>query len=116
GRGPAEAAGRLAAAGRNDLQEQAARAREEAGDLPLFYTEWGASSEPGNPLHDEPWAAAFAVRSVMEAAGLVECYAWWTFSDLFEEEFLSPVPFHGGFGLLTIHGIPKPAYRAFELL
>jgi len=26
------------------------------------------------------------------------------------------VPFHGGFGLLTIHGIAKPAYRAFELL
>jgi xylan 1,4-beta-xylosidase len=26
------------------------------------------------------------------------------------------VPFHGGFGLLNIHGIAKPAYRAFELL
>jgi xylan 1,4-beta-xylosidase len=26
------------------------------------------------------------------------------------------VPFHGGFGLLNIHGIAKPAYRAYELL
>jgi xylan 1,4-beta-xylosidase len=26
------------------------------------------------------------------------------------------VPFHGGFGLLNLHGIPKPMYRAFELL
>ena len=26
------------------------------------------------------------------------------------------MPFHGGFGLLTLHGIPKPTYRAFELL
>jgi xylan 1,4-beta-xylosidase len=26
------------------------------------------------------------------------------------------VPFHGGFGLLNVHGIPKPVYRAFELL
>jgi xylan 1,4-beta-xylosidase len=26
------------------------------------------------------------------------------------------VPFHGGFGLLNIHGIAKPTYRAFELL
>jgi xylan 1,4-beta-xylosidase len=26
------------------------------------------------------------------------------------------VPFHGGFGLLTLHGIAKPTYRAFELL
>jgi xylan 1,4-beta-xylosidase len=26
------------------------------------------------------------------------------------------VPFQGGFGLLNIHGIAKPAYRAFQLL
>src|SRR6185503_19811335 len=26
------------------------------------------------------------------------------------------VPFHGGFGLLTLQGIAKPTYRAFELL
>ena len=26
------------------------------------------------------------------------------------------MPFQGGFGLLNIHGIAKPAYRAFQLL
>jgi xylan 1,4-beta-xylosidase len=26
------------------------------------------------------------------------------------------MPFHGGFGLLSLHGIPKPAYRAFQIL
>ena len=26
------------------------------------------------------------------------------------------MPFHGGFGLLNLHGIPKPIYRAFQLL
>jgi xylan 1,4-beta-xylosidase len=26
------------------------------------------------------------------------------------------VPFHGGFGLLNLHGVAKPAYRAFQLL
>ena len=26
------------------------------------------------------------------------------------------MPYHGGFGLLNIYGIPKPAYRAYELL
>ncbi len=26
------------------------------------------------------------------------------------------MPFHGGFGLLNIYGIPKPAYRAYQLL
>jgi len=52
----------------------------------------------------------------MEAKGLVEGYSFWTFSDLFEENYFPSVPFHGGFGLLTLHGIPKPTYRAFELL
>ena len=26
------------------------------------------------------------------------------------------MPFHGGFGLLNIHGIAKPAYRAYQLM
>jgi len=37
-------------------------------------------------------------------------------SDLFEEMPLPSTPFHGGFGLLTLHGVPKPVYRAFQLL
>lgn len=43
-------------------------------------------------------------------------YSYWTFSDIFEENYFSSVPFQGGFGLLNIHGIAKPAYRAYELL
>jgi xylan 1,4-beta-xylosidase len=52
----------------------------------------------------------------MEVSGIVEGYSFWTFSDIFEENYLPSAPFHGGFGLLTLHGIPKPVYRAFELL
>jgi xylan 1,4-beta-xylosidase len=50
----------------------------------------------------------------MEANGLVEAYAFWTFSDIFEEDYFPSQPFHGGFGLLTLHGIPKPSYRAAD--
>jgi xylan 1,4-beta-xylosidase len=52
----------------------------------------------------------------MEARTLVEGYSFWTFSDIFEENYFPSIPFHGGFGLLNLHGIPKPTYRAFELL
>jgi xylan 1,4-beta-xylosidase len=52
----------------------------------------------------------------MEASGLVDGYSFWTFSDIFEENYFPSLPFHGGFGLLTLHGVPKPAYRAFELM
>src|SRR5262249_29569435 len=37
-------------------------------------------------------------------------------TDLFEENYFPSVPFHGGFGLLNLHGIPKPTYNAFALL
>jgi xylan 1,4-beta-xylosidase len=67
-------------------------------------------------MHDEPYASAFIIKTVMEANGLVEGYSYWTFSDIFEENYFPSQAFHGGFGLMNLHGIAKPAYRAFELL
>jgi xylan 1,4-beta-xylosidase len=67
-------------------------------------------------LHDEPFAAAFSTRIIMEARGIVQGYSFWTFTDIFAENYFPSVPFHGGFGLLNLHGIAKPAYRAFQLL
>jgi xylan 1,4-beta-xylosidase len=106
----------LAASKRSVLRDEAAKAREQARGKPLYYTEWATSSNPFDDLHDQPYAAAFIVKTVMEVRGLVEGYSYWTFSDIFEENYFASKPFHGGFGLMTIHGVPKPAYRAFELL
>jgi xylan 1,4-beta-xylosidase len=101
---------------RSALRDQTREVRRQAGDRPVYYTEWGTSSNPRDPMHDEPYAAAFIIKTIMEANGLVQGYSYWTFSDIFEENYFPSVPFHGGFGLLNIHGIAKPAYRAFELL
>ena len=106
----------LAASPRSILREQARGARAQAGSLPIYYTEWCTSSNPRDAMHDDPYAAAFIVKTVLEAAGLVQGYSYWTFSDIFEENYFPSLPFHGGFGLLNIHGIAKPAYRAFQLL
>ncbi|MET2829126.1 GH39 family glycosyl hydrolase [Mesorhizobium shangrilense] len=101
---------------RSALRDEARIARDQAGDRPLYYTEWCTSSNPRDPMHDQPYAAAFIVKTVMEARGLVQGYSYWTFSDIFEENYFPSQPFHGGFGLMNLHGIAKPAYRAFELL
>lgn len=106
----------LAASQRGILQQRAQDVRREAGGKPVYYTEWSTSSNPFFHRHDEPFAAAFALKSWLDAADIVEGYSYWTFSDLFEENYFSWVPFHGGFGLLTIHGIAKPAYRVAQLL
>jgi xylan 1,4-beta-xylosidase len=101
---------------RGIMREVAQETRRQAGGRPVYYTEWNSSSNSRDPLHDEAYAAAFAVATIMEAKDLVEGYSFWTFSDIFEENYFPSVPFHGGFGLLNLHGIAKPTYRAFELL
>jgi xylan 1,4-beta-xylosidase len=101
---------------RGIMREVAQDTWRQARGRPVYYTEWNSSSNPRDTLHDESYAAAFAVATIMEARGLVEGYSFWTFSDIFEEHHFPLLPFHGGFGLLSLHGIPKPTYRAFDLL
>jgi xylan 1,4-beta-xylosidase len=101
---------------RNVLREETEGVRALARGKPLYYTEWSSSSNPRDPMHDEPYAAAFAIRTSLEAARLVDAHSYWTFSDIFEENYFPSVPFHGGFGLLNLYGIAKPVYRAYQLL
>ena len=106
----------LAAGRRSLMRENEQDVFRQAKGKPVFYTEWNSSSNPRDELHDEPYAAAFVAKTILEANGLVECFSFWTFTDIFEENHFPSVPFQGGFGLMNIHGIPKPTYRAFELL
>jgi xylan 1,4-beta-xylosidase len=98
------------------MRAHAQDVRRQCGGRPLYYTEWNTSSNPRDPLHDQPFAAAFAVNILMSVADVVDAYSWWTCSDIFNENYMPSVPYQGGFGLLNIHGVPKPVYRAFELL
>jgi xylan 1,4-beta-xylosidase len=106
----------LANAPKDVMQQRAQESRNRAQGKPLYYTEWNVSSNPRHDMHDLPSAAAYATRIVMSVHGLVDGYSFWTFSDIFEENYFPSVPFHGGFGLLNLHGIAKPVYRAFQLL
>jgi xylan 1,4-beta-xylosidase len=107
---------KLASAPRNVMRERAEKAMQQARGLPLYFTEWNISSDPRHSLHDDPFAAAYATHILMSLQGLIQGYSFWTFSDIFEENYFPSVPFHGGFGLLNLHSIPKPVYRAFQLL
>ena len=101
---------------RGVLRKMTARARAEAGDMPLYYTEWNTSARLPDDIHDEAYSAALVAKTIADNDGLVDGYSFWTFSDLFEEQGQFAAPFHGGFGLQTIYGIPKPTYRVFEFL
>lgn len=98
------------------MRKEADETHKKANRLPVYYTEWSISSNPRDPFHDEPFAAALATNIIMNVTGLVDGFSYWTFTDIFEENYFPSVPFHGGFGLLNLYGIAKPVYRAFELL
>ncbi len=55
---------------RSALRDQACKVRHQAASKPGYYTEWNTSSNPRDPLHDEPYAAAFAIKTIMEGTGL----------------------------------------------
>jgi xylan 1,4-beta-xylosidase len=45
---------------------------------------------------------------LMTLRPMADISSYWVFSDVFEEGGILPGPFHGGFGLMTVHGTPKP--------
>lgn len=82
----------------------------------IHLTEWNSSSSSRDHTHDYPQAATFVVKANLESIGLVDSLAYWTFTDVFEEEGGGRSPFHGGFGMLSQDGIPKPTMHAYRML
>lgn len=85
-------------------------------NLPLFFTEWSASYNPRDPVHDSYISAAYILSKLMAARPYAQGMSYWTYSDLFEEAGPPPTPFHGGFGLMNREGIPKAAWFAYKYL
>jgi xylan 1,4-beta-xylosidase len=106
----------LALAASDVLLHRTAKACKEAEGMPVYYTEWSTTSNPFFDRHDDPYAAAFVAKNFLDVEQLVHAYSYWTFSDIFEENYFSSVPFHGGFGLLTVNNVAKPSYRAVQML
>lgn len=95
---------------RNILAQLTKKAKAEAGDLPLYYTEWNVGH------YDTSYAAAGVAMTLADNEGLVEGYSYWCISDIFEEFGLNGLPFNNEFGLVSVYGVRKPLYRLFEAL
>ena len=93
-----------------------AKARRQAGEMPLFYTEWNENAIFSAYTNDTRKAAAYDVKAALEVAEHMDGSSIWCFSDIFEELHPFPQEFHGGFGMLSQHGIPKPVYHAMKML
>jgi|GEM_PF-88765 len=111
-----DSSAQLAKAPLDVMRTSALEARGMVGETPLHYTEWNITSNPRDLLHDEHFAAALAVRVVMDVDDVVQGYSYWTFTDIFEENYFPSKPFQGGFGLMNLHGIRKPVYHGLAMV
>lgn len=84
--------------------------------LPLFITEWGPSYSPRDPIHDSYVCAPFILEKLRECEPVVDGMSYWAFTDQFEEPGPPHEPFHGGFGLMNVDGLRKPAFFAYQFL
>ncbi|MBQ9198082.1 MAG: hypothetical protein IJ157_12715 [Clostridia bacterium] len=98
------------------FRRNAAKVRDQAGDLPVYYTEWNENAIFSAYTNDTRKVAAYDVKMALAVADHVTGSSIWCFSDIFEELHPFPQEFHGGFGMLTQSGIPKPVYNAMKLL
>ena len=92
--------------------------RAELGleQLPLWITEWNLTVNHNNLICDTLFAGCYVLKNVLEHSQGLQSLAYWCATDFIEEQPLSAQIFHGGLGLLTVEGIPKPQFLAYQAL
>ena len=84
--------------------------------LPLIWSEFNASYMTKPEITDSIFMGPWLADTIRQCDGRVDMMSYWTFSDVFEEQGVVKAPFYGGYGLVAVYGIPKPAFNAFRLL
>lgn len=98
------------------FKKNSAIVKRQAEGLPVYYTEWNMLATFSAYSNDTKKAAAYNLKTALDIEENVTGSCVWCFSDIFEELHQFKEEFHGGFGLQTIHGIPKPTFYALKML
>jgi xylan 1,4-beta-xylosidase len=82
----------------------------------LHWNEWGRSFHGVDQRRENPSEAAFIARLLGEVSQEADAFAYWCVSDIYDQVGFGREAFHGGYGLLSLQGLRKPAYHTFQLL
>lgn len=80
----------------------------------LMITEWSFSVSDWNSLNDSVFKGAFILKNIIDNIDCVDLMGYWLASDILGEYFDNSMILHGGNGLLSAHGIRKPAFYAIK--
>lgn len=100
----------------NVFRVNSAIVKKQAAELPVYYTEWNENAIFSAYTNDTRKVAAYDIKAALDVEHNLEGSSVWCFSDIFEEFHMFLQEFHGGFGMLTINGIPKPVFYAMKML
>lgn len=85
-------------------------------DLPVYMTEWNLTVNHRNFINDTCFKSCYIAKNLLENYDRINAFGYWSLTDLICENQLSNTVFHGGLGLFTQTGIPKPPYYVFKYL
>ena len=85
-------------------------------EIPLIWSEFNAAYDNQVDVTDSIYMGPWLATTIAQCDGLTEMMAYWTFSDVFEEQGVVKTPFYGGFGLIAAGNIPKPSFFTMQLL
>lgn len=82
----------------------------------VHWNEWGRSFHAVDHRREQPSEAAFIARLLADVSQEADVFSYWCLSDIYDQVGYGREAFHGGYGLLSLQGLRKPAYHAFQLL
>ncbi len=99
-----------------NVEEGAMMEEINMGHLPFYITEYSTHISLENYINDSTYAAAYIFHQGIQNQANADALGYWLASD-FPLEYGNPnSPLFGGNGLVTKHGIQKPAYYAHDFL
>jgi xylan 1,4-beta-xylosidase len=85
-------------------------------EVPLIISEFNADWDTHTNVTDSAYMGPWMATTISQCDGLTKMMSYWSFSDVFEEQGVVKKPFYGGYGLMAVDNIPKPALNAFAML
>jgi xylan 1,4-beta-xylosidase len=82
----------------------------------VYLTEWNSTVSHRDPLNDTCFKSAYIIKNLLENYDRITGFGYWLLSDYHDEFLQNRQLFHGGLGLFTVNGIPKPSYYAYVML
>jgi len=82
----------------------------------VHWNEWGRSFFLHDPLRETVLESAFVIKTMAQSAQDADAFSYWCLSDIYNQGGFQSSEFQGNYGMLSLHGLRKPAWMAHQLL